>query len=137
MAIQQRQDIKNAYIHSINDVDVKTNAWKKLLNAPGTAACKRMIYFNIVNSNRLLMLYSFSCCGFVLCYVIRVVASYVSTRILLLIHTVYTYTYMRKYIHFINFLSGKDTQAASKEQAMKAAIEAMEIAKNEYEKVCG
>eukprot|EP01035_Chromulina_nebulosa_P024283 gene24283-31577_t len=64
VAIQQRQDIKNAYIHSMNDLDAKTNAWKKLLNAPG-----------------------------------------------------------------------KDTQAASKEQAMKAANEDMETAKHEYEKV--
>jgi len=35
VAIQQRQDVKNAYMHSINDLDVKTNAWKKLINAPG------------------------------------------------------------------------------------------------------
>lgn len=29
VAIQQRQDIKNAYVHSINDLEAKTNALKK------------------------------------------------------------------------------------------------------------
>ena len=67
-------------------------------------------------------------------YIYFYINKYLHTYVLIYIHT--TYIHARMSIHLLYFLSGKDTQAASKEQAMKAANEAMETAKHEYEKVC-
>lgn len=40
VAIQQRQDIKNAYVHSMNDLESKQAAWKKIASTPGGAIPK-------------------------------------------------------------------------------------------------
>jgi len=44
-AIQQRQDIKSAYMQSISELESKQSAWKKVANVPGT------INFLLINSN--------------------------------------------------------------------------------------